>query len=112
MPGPARSRSRGPHAAATASAASPNTPPATPPSSAAPYAAPSSTATRSSGSSSTEATIRSHRSLRAPPPETRPTRRARPTSRSEVERVAQPVRDALEHRAHERAAVVAQREAR
>ena len=86
-------------------------PPATPPSSAAPYAAPSSTTGRSSGSSSTEAMIRSHSSERAPPPETRPRSRLDAELAQQVERVAQPVRDALEHRAGERAAVVAQREA-
>ena len=66
---------------------------------------------RSSGSSSTEATIRSHSSQRAPPPETRPRSRAHAELAQQVERVAQPVGDALEHRAHERAAVVAQRQA-
>ena len=95
---------------ATASWTSAKTPAATPPSSAAPNDAPSSTAVRWSGSSSTEARIRSHRPLRAPPPDTRPERRAAGHLADEVQAVAQAERDALEHRSHERAAVVAQRQ--
>ena len=87
-----------------------NAPAFGPASSAAPYAAPSSTATVSSGRSSTDATISRHSPLRAPPPDTRPTSGRTPSARKQLERVAQSVRDAFEHRAHERAAVVAERE--
>src|SRR4029453_12352423 len=70
----------------TASWTSSKTPPATPPRSAAPKADPSSTAIRSSGSASTEATIRSQRSLRAPPPETRATSGSAPVRDVEEQR--------------------------
>ena len=60
---------------------------------------------------STEATIRTQRSLRAPPPETRPDGRPDAERAQELERVAQAVGDALEHSTCERAAIVAQREA-
>ena len=45
------------------------------------YAEPSSDSVRSSGRSSTDATIFSHRSLRAPPPDTRPTSACTPSAR-------------------------------
>src|SRR5207245_8785108 len=66
--------------AATASCASPQTPPATPPKSAAPNAEPSSTEVSSSGTPSADATIESHRRLRAPPPDARPPTARTPTS--------------------------------
>ena len=50
--------------------------------------------------------MRSHRRLRAPPPETRATDASHAERPEQVERVAQPERHALEHRADERAAVV------
>ena len=65
---------------------------------------------RSSGRSSTEATIRSQSRLRAPPPETRPDRRLGAELAEQVERVAEAERDAFEDRADERTAVVAQLE--
>ena len=49
----------------------------------------------------------SHRSLRAPPPDTRPSAGRPAQLDDQVERVAQPEGDALQHRAHQRAAVVA-----
>ena len=52
--------------------------------------------------------IRSHSSERAPPPDDAAALRAHAELDEQVERVAQPVGDALEHRADERAAVVAQ----
>ena len=56
--------------------------------------------------------IRSHSSERAPPPETRPRSGVDAELAQQVERVAQAVGDALEHRAGQRAAVVAERRAR
>ena len=51
-----------------------------------------------------------HSSLRAPPPEMRPTLASKPRLAHQLQRVAQPVGDAFEHGAGERAAVVAQRQ--
>ncbi len=51
-----------------------------PPSSAAPNAEPSSTAMRQTGTPSTEAQMRSQKSLRAPPPEARATVASTPSS--------------------------------
>ena len=53
------------------------------------------------------ATILHQSSLRAPPPEIRPTSRLEPERAQKLQRVAQPVGDAFEHRPDERAAIVA-----
>ena len=93
-------------------ATSAKTPARTPASSAAPNAEPASHSVRSSGRPSTEATISSQRALREPPPEIRPTSGLDAELAQELERVPQPVGDALQHRAGERPAVVPQLEAR
>ena len=56
--------------------------------------------------------MRSQSSLRAPPPETRPADRLDAELDEQLERVAQPEGDALEHGARERAPVVAERQPR
>ena len=73
-----------------------------PPSIAAPNAEPSSTDMRQTGTPSTDAQMRSQRSLRAPPPEARADgRRRTPSAREQVERVGEAEGDALEHGAHD-----------
>ena len=97
---------------ATASCASAKTPRATPPRSAAPKAEPSSTAVRSSGRASTDATIRSHsvaaRAAARDAPDARARRRARGGARaSRAARTRRPRARARD----ERAAIVPKRRA-
>ena len=90
--------------------ASAKTPPRTPPSSAAPYAAPSSARCARAGRRARRRRSSARAAARAPAGDAADRRRRR-RARQELERVAQAVRDALEHRPGERAAVVAELEA-
>ena len=58
-----------------------------------------------------EARIRSHRSVRAPPPETRANAGAAPVSGDQIEAVAQGISDALQHGTDQRSAIMAHAQA-